>query len=46
MRQFTVTDGKFAQVEHTIEDMERPPIVEIPEYMQRFHPVTEAVAQT
>lgn len=47
MRQFVVDDGRFAHVEHTIEEIERPPMVEIPEYMQLFHPADdEAVAQT
>ncbi len=38
MRQFNVQDGHFEQVEYLIEEIERPPIIEIDAYMQKFHP--------
>ena len=38
MRQFKVTDGEYKQVEYLIEEIERPPIIEVDAYVQRFHP--------
>ena len=37
MRQFNAVDGKYQTVEHEIVEHERPPMVEIPEYLERFH---------
>jgi hypothetical protein len=45
MRQFVVTDGHFDQVEHTIEEVERPPMIDIPEYRQKFHPAPESLVR-
>ena len=41
MRQFVVTDGTYEHVVHEIEEVERPPMREIPEYQDRFslHPL-------
>ncbi len=36
MRQFRVTDGAFDHVEHVIEEVERPPMIDIPEYREKF----------
>ncbi len=38
MRQFEVTDGEYKQVEYLIEEVERPPMIEVDAYRQRFHP--------
>ncbi len=38
MRQPKVDKGQFQQVEFQIEEFERPPILEIPEYVEKFHP--------
>ena len=45
MRQFKVTDGEYQQVEFLIEEIERPPIVEIDAYMQKFHSEQVTVEQ-
>lgn len=41
MRQFVVTDGTYDHVVHEIEEVERPPMREIPEYQEKFllHPL-------
>ena len=41
MRQFVVTDGTYEHVVHEIEEVERPPMLDIPEYQERFgtHPL-------
>ncbi|HBM14885.1 MAG TPA: glucosyl-3-phosphoglycerate synthase [Lentisphaeria bacterium] len=36
-RQFTCKDGVYEQVEHIICEEERPPMLEIPEYREKFH---------
>ncbi|HLA86254.1 MAG TPA: glucosyl-3-phosphoglycerate synthase [Thermoguttaceae bacterium] len=38
MRQFQVSDGRYAQVEHVIEEVERQPILEVEAYRHKFHP--------
>lgn len=38
MRQHKVEDGQFEQVEYFIEEFERPPIIEVDAYRQKFHP--------
>ena len=38
MRQHNVDSGEIEQVEYLIEEFERPPIVEIDAYRERFHP--------
>lgn len=38
MRQHRVEDGEFELIEYLIEEFERPPIVEIDAYVDRFHP--------
>ena len=43
MRQHIATDGKFDLREHLIEEFERPPIIEIEAYREKFH--AEKVAQ-
>lgn len=42
MMQFAVVDGVYDTVEHNIVEYERPPMIEIPEYMERFHPDVKA----
>lgn len=37
MRQHEAREGSFVEKEFTIEEFERPPIVEIAAYMERFH---------
>jgi glucosyl-3-phosphoglycerate synthase len=44
MRQHAVDDGKFEQVEHFIEEFERPPMIEIPAYREKFHPDMQSAA--
>ncbi|MHB1035502.1 MAG: glucosyl-3-phosphoglycerate synthase [Pirellulales bacterium] len=44
MRQFVVNEGKYEHVEHVIQEVERPPMVEIPEYVEKFHPLLEVGA--
>jgi len=44
MRQHAVDDGKFEQVEHFIEEFERPPMIEIPAYQEKFHPDLQSAA--
>ena len=38
MRQHRVEDGKFQQVEYQIQEFERPPIIEVDAYREKFHP--------
>ena len=38
MRQYEVSDGAYRQLEHNIEEIERPPMVEVEAYRRRFHP--------
>jgi len=38
MRQFEVSDGRYRQVEHVIEEIERQPILEVEAYREKFHP--------
>jgi len=38
MRQFEVSEGKYRQVEHLIEEVERQPILEVEAYRHKFHP--------
>ncbi len=42
MRQFEVHDGSYKQVEYLIEEVERPPIIDIPEYHEKFHRAAQA----
>ena len=46
MRQFTVTEGRFDHVEHTIEEVERPPMIEISEYREKLSSAQPSVVQT
>lgn len=41
MRQYKVSEGRFEQQEYLIEEIERPPIIEIPAYLEKFHPELE-----
>jgi len=43
MRQFETTEGRYQQVEYVIESLERPPMIEIEEYRQKFHPEPQEV---
>ncbi|HBO45335.1 MAG TPA: glucosyl-3-phosphoglycerate synthase [Planctomycetaceae bacterium] len=38
MRQFEVSEGRYRQIEHIIEEVERQPILEVEAYRQKFHP--------
>lgn len=38
MRQYEVHDADYRQVEHEINEVERPPMIEIEAYRRRFHP--------
>ncbi|HUT09639.1 MAG TPA: glucosyl-3-phosphoglycerate synthase [Thermoguttaceae bacterium] len=38
MRQYEVVEGKYRQVEYEIEEIERPPMIEVEQYRERFHP--------
>jgi len=40
LRQFQNCDGRYEQVESLIREVERPPIITLPEYQQAFgrHP--------
>lgn len=40
LRQFQVKEGNFQQVEHHIVEEERPPMLDIPAYREKFHPGT------
>jgi hypothetical protein len=44
MRQHVATDGKFDLREHLIEEFERPPIIGIESYREKFHPSATAGA--
>jgi glucosyl-3-phosphoglycerate synthase len=37
MRQYEVGKSDYRQIEHTIEEFERPPMIEVPEYREKFH---------
>lgn len=37
MRQYDVGDGEYRQVEYDIEESERPPMIEVEAYRQKFH---------
>lgn len=37
MRQYDVGDGEYRQVEYEIEESERPPMIEVEAYRQKFH---------
>ena len=37
MRQFEVSDGNYRQVEHTIEEVERQPMIEVEAYREKFY---------
>lgn len=41
MRQFEVAEGTYRQVEHEITEFERPPMLDVDAYRQRFHPVPQ-----
>ena len=43
MRQYEVNEGQYQQVEYQIEEFERPPILEIDAYREKFHPEGHAV---
>jgi len=43
MRQFETADGIYRPVEYTIEHIERPPMIEIDEYRQKFQPQPQEV---
>jgi glucosyl-3-phosphoglycerate synthase len=38
MRQYEVSEGHYRQVEYNIEEYERPPMIEVEAYRQKFHP--------
>ncbi len=38
LRQFQVKEGNFEQIEHNIVEEERPPMLDIPAYREKFHP--------
>jgi glucosyl-3-phosphoglycerate synthase len=38
MRQCRVEDQRYEMLDHDIQEFERPPMLEIPEYRERFHP--------
>lgn len=38
LRQFQVNEGNFEQVEYHIVEEERPPMMDIPAYREKFHP--------
>ncbi len=38
MRQYEVHDGNYRQLEYDIEEKERPPMIEVEAYRQKFHP--------
>ena len=40
LRQYQARDGHFEQVEHHIVEEERPPMLDIPAYRDKFHPGT------
>ena len=42
MRQHNVNEGRFEQTEYLIEEIERPPILDIPAYVEKFHPELQA----
>ena len=37
MRQHNVEKGKFEEIEYFIEEIERPPMIEIEAYVRKFH---------
>ena len=37
MRQYEVHDGQYRQIEHDIAEHERPPMIEVEAYRQKFH---------
>lgn len=43
MRQHNVEKGQFEQIEYLIEEIERPPILEIEAYVQKFHAEKQVV---
>ncbi len=45
MRQHIASDGRFELKEYLIEEFERPPIIEIDAYRERFHPDAVASSQ-
>jgi glucosyl-3-phosphoglycerate synthase len=36
LRQFQVNEGKYEQVVYELPEEERPPMIDIPEYRERF----------
>ena len=42
MRQCRVEDNRYEMLVNDIQEFERPPMIEIPEYMERFHPKDKA----
>lgn len=38
MRQFSADDNTYHAVQHNIVEYERPPMIEIPEYIEKFYP--------
>jgi len=43
MRQYEVVEGKSQQVEYNIEEIERPPMIEVEAYRQKFYPAQQPV---
>ncbi len=43
MRQFEVSDGRYRQLEHVIEEIERQPIHDLESYRQKFYPQAQPV---
>ena len=43
MRQFEVSEGRYRQVEHPIEEVERQPILEVDAYRRKFYPEIQPV---
>jgi len=41
MRQFEVGEDGYRQLEYVIEEVERPPMIEVEAYRKKFHPETQ-----
>ncbi len=41
MRQYAVDDGNYRQMEHLIEEVERPPMIEVEAYREKFASVSQ-----
>jgi glucosyl-3-phosphoglycerate synthase len=43
MRQYEVSDGQYRQIEYNIEELERPPMIEVEAYRRKFYPEGQPV---